>query len=397
MVPRGQGGRPHFTPLPEVGLPPNFSTGYVMIQNRRNFIAGSAIAAASLPLAACGKADMAEYDAAAAKLRETIARDPGMQDLVRYATLAPNGHNSQPWRFSINGNFASIIPDLSRRTPVVDPDDHHLFISLGCAAENLLIASAAHGRPGQMLFLNNEGGRIDIGLERGKADMSPLYDAIPKRQSTRSVYDGRAVSAENLKLLETASQIDGVSVLMIIDKQRKESVLEQVVAANTRQMDDPAFVQELKKWVRFNPEQALAKRDGLFGPASGNTTVPTFVGRTLFSQFLDTDTENKKYAEHIRSSPGIAVFVADKADKDHWVRVGRSFQRFGLQATALGLRLAHINQPVEDTKIRTQFARWLGMPGKRPDLVIRFGYAPSLPMSLRRSVHDILIPWEISR
>jgi hypothetical protein len=35
-----------------------------------------------------------------------------------------------------------ILPDLSRRCPVVDPDDHHLYVSLGCAAENILQAAA---------------------------------------------------------------------------------------------------------------------------------------------------------------------------------------------------------------------------------------------------------------
>jgi hypothetical protein len=98
-----------------------------------------------------------------------------------------------------------------------------------------------------------------------------------------------------------------------------------------------------------------------------------------------------------RSFPGIAVFVGDKADKDHWVKVGRSFQRFALQANALSLRHAHINQPVEDVKIRSQFASLLGEPDKRPDLVLRFGYAPVMPMSLRRAVTDVLIPWDIRR
>ena len=367
-----------------------------MIQNRRSFIAGSAASAAVLPLAACGKVDMAEYEAAAAKLREALAPDPGMQELLRYATLASNGHNSQPWRFSIDGGFASIIPDFSRRTAIVDPDDHHLFISLGCAVENLLIAGAANGRPGEMLFFNNEGGRIDIGLDRGKQDTSALYDAIPKRQSTRSAYDGRAVSVEDLKRLEAACKVDGVSMMLITDKPRREAVLEQVIAGNTRQMGDPAFVQELKKWVRFNPKEALAKHDGLFAPTSGSPTIATFIGRTFFAQFFDTEKENEKYAVHVRSSSGIAVFAGDKADKNHWVKVGRSFQRFALQATALGLRHAHINQPVEDLKIRPQFASWLGIPDKRPDLVVRFGYAPALPMSLRRAVTDVLIPWEIS-
>jgi hypothetical protein len=35
-----------------------------------------------------------------------------------------------------------ILPDLSRRCLVVDPDDHHLYVSLGCAAENILQAAA---------------------------------------------------------------------------------------------------------------------------------------------------------------------------------------------------------------------------------------------------------------
>jgi hypothetical protein len=40
--------------------------------------------------------------------------------------------------------------------------------------------------------------------------------------------------------------------------------------------------------------------------------------------------------------------------------------------------------------VREAFARWLGAPGARPDLVVRFGYAPPLPMSLRRPVAAVL-------
>ncbi len=34
---------------------------------------------------------------------------------------------------------------------------------------------------------------------------------------------------------------------------------------------------------------------------------------------------------------------------------------------------------------------WLGFGGMRPDLVIRFGYAPLLPMSMRRPVKDVIV------
>jgi nitroreductase len=89
---------------------------------------------------------MANYDEAAARIREALLDYPELKAFVRFATLAANGHNTQPWRFAIRESGVSILPDFSRRTPVVDPDDHHLFVSLGCAVENFLIAAEATGR-----------------------------------------------------------------------------------------------------------------------------------------------------------------------------------------------------------------------------------------------------------
>lgn len=68
-----------------------------------------------------------------------------LRELVRYATLAPSSHNTQCWKFALAERAVSIFPDYARRCPVVDPDDHHLFVSLGCAAENLVQAAPAMG------------------------------------------------------------------------------------------------------------------------------------------------------------------------------------------------------------------------------------------------------------
>ena len=68
-----------------------------------------------------------------------------MREIVRYATLAPSSHNTQCWRFTIDSHRVTIRPDFARRCPSVDPDDHHLFVSLGCATENLVQAAAAIG------------------------------------------------------------------------------------------------------------------------------------------------------------------------------------------------------------------------------------------------------------
>jgi nitroreductase len=311
----------------------------------------------------------------------------GLPDLIRFATLAPNSHNTQPWRFRVRDGGLRVLPDFSRRTPVVDPDDHHLHVSLGCAAENLLLAAAARGLAGATVA-STDG--IDVDLVPAAARDDDLFAAIPRRQSTRSVYDGRPVPAGSLRELEAAAQVAGVAVRVVTAGTELEQILGFVVAGNSAQMDDPAFVAELLDWIRFSAERAVATGDGLFGATSGNPVLPDWLGRRLFPLVFRKAAENDRYAAQLRSSAGVAIFTAARADAEHWVRVGQAFQRFALKATALGLRHAHINQPVEVPAVREAFARWLGAPGARPDLVVRFGYAPPLPMSLRRPVAAVL-------
>lgn len=362
-----------------------------MALSRRSFIAASGAATTAALVGGCSAA-MSAYDQAVTALRAPLPTDPGLKDFVRYATLAPNSHNTQPWKFAVQPGAITIHPDLTRRCPVVDPDDHHVFVTLGCAAENLRIAGDARGRPGEVAI--NAAGKatsIAVALGKGPSTQRELCDAIPQRQSTRSDYDGRPVSSPDVRLLEQAAAMPGVNTIFLTDRAKIDGVRDHVIAGNSVQCDDPAFVRELKTWIRFNPEAALASQDGLFAACSGNPTVPTWLGSMMFGQFFSKDSENAKYAGHVGTCAGVVIFVADQASEQGWIAVGRSFQRFALQATALGLRHAHLNMPVEVASIRPAFASWLGIPGQRPDLVVRFGYAPALPMSLRRPVEAVLV------
>lgn len=310
-------------------------------------------------------------------------------ELVRYATLAPSSHNTQCWKFSVARDSVTILPDFARRCPAVDPDDHHLFVSLGCAAENLIQAAAAAGLHGEARF-DASRESVPVRLESGAAGESPLFKAIPDRQCTRGDYDGRAISAAELRLLESAASSEQVGVLMLTDRGVLQQVLDYVVAGNTAQIADPAFVAELKAWIRFNESAAVRSGDGLYTAASGNPTAPTWLGRRMFDLFFSAESENDKYARQMRSSPGVAVFVGRTAQKADWVEVGRSYQRFALQASALGIRNAMLNQPVEVASLRTDFASRLGIGAQRPDLVVRFGRGPRLPVSLRRPVAAVM-------
>ena len=192
--------------------------------------------------------------------------------------------------------------------------------------------------------------------------------------------------------LKQAGTGDGVSVRLLTARRAMEGVLEYVVAGNTAQMNDAAFVAELKAWIRFGSDEVLRTGDGLFAGASGNPALPRWLGSPMMGLFFTSKSENERYARQIRNAAGIAVFVSERNDKAHWVEAGRCYERFALQATAVGIRNAFLNQPVEVGTLRREFASWLGIRNNaRPDLVVRFGRGPAMPLSMRRPVQAVLV------
>lgn len=363
------------------------------MDRRHILIGGASVAVLGAGATWMGAARMgsgSDYRDATTEMRGPLQARTDALELIRYATLAPNGHNAQPWRFRTGARQIEIFPDLSRRTPVVDPDDHHLFVSLGCAAENLALASAAQGLPGVVRFEPHGDGAVMFDFEASSPTRSTLFDAIPQRQSTRADFDGRPIRPNDLALLASAAAVPGVDLILLTDRPRIDALRDLVVAGNSMQMADAAFVRELKSWLRFNPAQALRTGDGLYSVASGNPALPDWLGPLAFDWLSSAQSQNEAYASQIRSSAGIAVFVGERADRAHWVAVGQACQRFALEATALGLKHAYINQPVEVPALRPDLAALIGVSGGRPDIVMRFGYGPTLPYSPRRPVSAVM-------
>jgi len=363
--------------------------------NRRQVLIGGGVivgaAVVGVGAEVVGMGGISEYDAAAASARVAVPANAGVNDLVRLATLAANSHNTQPWQFLPGDRRIDIRPDVSRRLSAVDPDDHHLFCSLGCAAENLAIAAAATGHKGEARFEPAGVSSVVFEYADGAPVASPLFPAILTGQSTRAEYDGRAVSANDLATLAAAATVAGVEAILITDRKRIGEIGDLTVAGNDAQMADAAFLRELKSWLRFNPRQALATADGLFSATNGNPSLPTWLGPRMFDLIATPASESRKYAAQVRSSAGIAVFVSEGNDKMHWVQAGRAAQRFALQATALGLKHAFVNQTAEVPAVRAQLATYLGVGDRRPDLIMRFGYGPDMPKSLRRPVEQVLV------
>lgn len=360
---------------------------------RRHFIAGlgaSAALAAGGAITwrhACGSPD--SYSRYQHALRRPLTHDAPIHEVLRYASLAANGHNTQPWLFKLSAQHIAIVPDLTRRTAVVDPDDHHVYASLGCAAENLRIAASSSGLAGHVDIHSN--GHIHFRYQNTKAVAHPLLSAIPSRQSTRSLYSGQALSKAQLLSLEQAASLTGVHLFLLEPGTLMSQVRDLVIAGNDLQMRDAAFMNELKLWLRFNPNVALHYKDGLYSACSANPVMPQSIGRHAFDLFFNADQESNKYAAHINSSAGLAIFVAEQNSPQYWALAGQACQRFSLAATNLGLKTAFVNQATEVPSLRQELAQLLGTPNLRPNIVMRFGYAASLPYSARRPVQAVSV------
>jgi hypothetical protein len=116
--------------------------------------------------------------------------------LLRYAVLAPSGHNTQPWTFRIADEGVEVRPDYSRRLPVADPADRELMISIGAAITNLRVAAAHFGFESTTLY---DGDGVLIALrETCKPDeqLCALFPAITQRHTNRADFDRRPIDPD---------------------------------------------------------------------------------------------------------------------------------------------------------------------------------------------------------
>ena len=321
-------------------------------------------------------------------------RQAQMRELIRYATLAPSGHNTQPWIFSIVENTIRVYPDYSRKLSVADPDNRELFISLGCAIENLLIAARHVGLEGHIEYNpqwdSTESLVVVFSPVRNSAS-NILFDAIPKRHTNRRPFNLLPISVKEFKKLDLIPLEDGISKILITDRKDFMPVIEMATAATKAQWEKDGFKKELSNWLRFNDAEIARSKDGLTVHALNKTSVPGWLGRMFLRFFADGDSEAAKEADLLKSASALMLLVSDKDDKNAWVDLGRSFERLALAATALNIMHAHHNQPCEVPEVKLELASHLSVGDAYPQLLVRLGYTKPMPHSPRRPVEDVIV------
>ena len=319
--------------------------------------------------------------------------NPDFVRMVSYAIMAPSGHNTQPWLFHISSDAIEIHPDLSRTLPVVDQNHRELYISLGCAAENLIIAAGALGYETQYSVVSDPGVDpfIRIDLQKGETGNSHLFDQIEKRQTNRSVYKSRTIAKDTLDVLKVLVN-DPSSKLHYYEHGTAgfATLQEYIRVGNAIQMMDDDFKKELISWMRFNCLQVKKNPDGLSYKVMKTPPLPGFLGKAIVGSFLKPDAQNKTDMEKIDSSSHFVLFTVPESTIENWIQLGRVLQRFLLETTRQGIACAFLNQPCEVNKLAEQLPEVLDLDGEVPNILLRIGYADPIPYAPRRNIEDVV-------
>lgn len=310
--------------------------------------------------------------------------------MIEQATKAPSGHNTQPWLFKINEASIEIHPNFDKSLPVVDPENRELFISLGCAVENLCIAASNKGYKSEAITADN--GVITVNLAKQEAiSADPLFHSIATRQTNRSIYNGAIISSDTLKILKQIPLDENIDVFFYENGTTEfETISDFVVRGNTLQMNDKEFTGELKSWMRFNKKHQNRTNDGLSYAAFHAPNLPMFIARPAISNALNAKRQNKGDIKKMQSSSHFILLTTRDNTLQQWIDLGRTMERFLLKSTELGIIHAYMNQPIEVEELSADLTKALHIDGF-PTILLRIGYGDKMPYSKRVDISDVIM------
>lgn len=331
--------------------------------------------------------------------------------LVSAAILAANPHNTQPWLFQVSDSRIDLYADTKRQIGSTDPFLREMYIGLGCALENLLLAADAKGFDRQLTLMPDQSkpthvARID--LSAGSTSESELYKVIPLRHTNRGIYDvERSLDQETLQALEKLGNNEPeVKVFWFTTEAQRRQVGNAIVEATQAIISDRQQSQDSGKWMRLSWQDLQKYRDGLTLDASGSSALIRAIAKMLPPTSLE---QNDRFwldatrKVHVSTTPAFGILaVSDHNNKSQQLECGRLWQRMHLWATTQGLAMQPLNQMPEraareeilgiEPKFSNVLAEFVGDPNWQGLMMFRIGYPTieALP-SPRRGVKDVII------
>ncbi|BBO75875.1 Tat pathway signal protein [Desulfosarcina widdelii] len=359
---------------------------------RQLFATGAVIGSGTLIGACSGitRADLPETQTAGQPI---AILDDTQRRILYYASLAPSGHNSQPWRVRIeSANTWIVEADSDRRLPCVDPDNRELILSLGAFAENLSLAAGALGRRTDIEVIANSSHDRDVLrviLRPGQANGDPLR-LLATRRTVKHGHLPKEISADDVAAL--SHQAGGGLFYFPRTSSHGACIREAVVESFRIQAARDDAQLELVHWLRLRNRDAVHHRDGLTPEGMEIQSFNNWYVRHFVSpeDFMKAGFRRKGVdvtAKLAQEGGGWMVLTSSGNRVADLIEAGRRFQRLALAARARNIGIQPMTQLLEE---KTGRAAISGNHSRHffPQFVLRVGYLDRYPkpVSLRRPV-----------
>lgn len=306
--------------------------------------------------------------------------------LLRYAILAPSVRNTQPWAFSVRGKRAHLFADFRKAQPVADPDRRELYLSIGCALENLLVAAEHFGFWHGIAYFPERGApdlvatvTFEPGGTVSEARAGATLAAILKRHNDDGVFRPAALPDElRLRLFACCTEPD-LQVLLTDDRHFRRWIEILTLEADRAELADPAFRRELTYWIG----------QGVFGSPPVRKQL-----KRAAAAGLDVAEPVAQRDHAVVKSAAVLGLICGTGDSHllH-VRAGQLFERLWLTATTMGVSVNPMSQTMRHPQLRAAVSELLPSPGWVPQHLFRVGFGSSAEEqhTPRRSVDDVVV------
>jgi hypothetical protein len=316
-----------------------------------------------------------------------------MEFLLRYAVLAPSGHNTQPWRFAIVNDGIEVFADYTRSLPHVDPDHRELLMSVGAAIMNLRVAAAHFGYETTVMYHRDARETPPVALvtfgRRAKRILRSrrLFPAIVRRHTNRQPFDGEPLRMEALSALCDVADAHPDFVQFFLP--RDKAMISRLVAEGDRMlMENRAVREELADWVRPSHSDAT---DGICADAFGIPEILSPAASSLIRRADLGGMQARRDVALLESSPLLLVITSDD-DQVSLLKAGQVLERILLAATLEDLQYSFMNQPVQVATLRDLLTPLARSPYP-PQVLVRIGNAPPVEQPMpRRDLSEVIAP-----
>ena len=331
--------------------------------------------------------------------KETLK--PDEKEILFLASLAPSGHNTQPWFVQYLEPYHWIIGnDKNKWLPAVDPTQRETILSIGTFIQNLEYAASSFGYDCQwnLLAKTNQDERV-MEVKLRKQELKNAFDIakIKNRRTVRSNFLSNVLKPEDIKYLVN-SEPEFIHYLPVTSKE-SQFINEQTIVANRLQSDSYArrrhrnpAQQELADWIRFSTKDAEKYRDGLTTASMEIEGFSGWVVRNFYSQdnvmkkdFRETGLD--KIKQEVSESAGWILITSKDNSVATLLETGRRMQRLFLKVREKSIAIHPMTQILEEASTRQTLNQSIGM-SENIQFILRVGYVKNYPspVSLRRPV-----------